>query len=55
MKKLTPEQEAQISIIVEKWRVIALSTERIDRHKATEAIKAAYALTGQPNPEIFKG
>lgn len=47
METLTPEQEAQIAIIVEKWRAIALSTEPIDRHKATEAIKSAYALIGK--------
>ncbi len=52
MEKLTPEQEAQIAIIVEKWRAIALSTKPIDRHKATEAIKSAYALIGKESPEI---
>ena len=52
MKTLTPEQAAQIAIIVEKWRAIALSTEPIDRHKATSAINAAYALIGKETPEI---
>ena len=40
--KLTPEQEALIPVYRE-WRAIALSTERIDREKAAEAVKAAYA------------
>lgn len=53
MEKLTAEQEAQISIIVEKWRAIALSTEPIDRHKAASAIKSAYAFMGQEVPEII--
>ena len=52
METLTPEQEAQIAIIVEKWRAIALSTKPIDRHKATEAIRSAYALIGKEAPEI---
>ncbi|HAZ43203.1 MAG TPA: hypothetical protein DDW76_38530 [Cyanobacteria bacterium UBA11369] len=52
METLTPEQAAQIAIIVEKWRAIALSTEPIDRHKAASAIKAAYALMGKEVPEI---
>ncbi len=52
METLTPEQKAQIAIIVEKWRAIALSTEPIDRHKATEAIRLAYALIGKEAPEI---
>ncbi|GET41996.1 hypothetical protein [Microseira wollei] len=51
MEKLTPEQEAQIAIIVEKWRAIALSTEPINRH-ARSAIKSAYALIGKEAPEI---
>jgi hypothetical protein len=50
--KLTPEQEAQIPVIREKWKAIALSTERIDRQKASEAIKAAYAIIGKQEPEI---
>ncbi|MFN6512933.1 MAG: hypothetical protein RMY29_000355 [Nostoc sp. CreGUA01] len=39
IEKLTPEQEALIPVYREKWRAIALSTERIDREKAAEAVK----------------
>jgi hypothetical protein len=41
--ELTPEQEALIPVYREKWRAIALSTDPIDRQKATEAVKLAYA------------
>ena len=51
--KLTPEQEALIPVYQEKWRSIALSTEPIDRQKATEAVKKAYALIGLSEPEIL--
>lgn len=43
ISKLTPEQKALIPVYREKWRQIALSTERIDREKAAEALKDAYA------------
>ncbi|HAZ47040.1 MAG TPA: hypothetical protein DDW76_28605 [Cyanobacteria bacterium UBA11369] len=52
IEKLTPEQEALIPIYREKWRQIALSTERIDRKKATVAVKAAYAAIGKEEPLI---
>lgn len=44
IEKLTPEQEALIPVYRQKWRAIALSTERIDREKAAEAVKATYVL-----------
>ena len=50
---LTPEQEALIPVYREKWRAIALSTERINREKATEAVKAAYVTIGFEEPEII--
>jgi hypothetical protein len=52
MKKLTPEQQALIPVYRDKWRKIALSTERIDRAKAESAIKAAYIANGKPEPEF---
>jgi hypothetical protein len=52
IEKLTPEQEALIPVYREKWRAIALSTERIDREKASEALKVAYAAFGFEVPEI---
>lgn len=53
--KLTPEQEALIPVYREKWRAIALSTERIDRQKTAEAVKAFYTALDlpQPNSVIF--
>ncbi|MEH1856315.1 MAG: DUF6745 domain-containing protein [Nostoc sp.] len=53
IEKLTPEQEALIPVYREKWRAIALSTERIDREKAAEAVKAAYVAIDYEQPEIF--
>jgi hypothetical protein len=55
IEKLTPEQEALIPVYRQKWRAIALSTERIDREKAAEAVKAAYVAIdfGYEEPEIF--
>lgn len=50
---LTPEQEALIPIYQEKWRKIALSTERIDRQKAADAVKAAYKWFDSEAPEII--
>lgn len=53
IEKLTPEQEALIPVYREKWRKIAFSTERIDREKVTESVKAAYALIGISTPKII--
>lgn len=51
--ELTPKQKALIPIYQEKWRQIAFSTERIDKKKATEAIKAVCRFIGQDEPEII--
>ncbi|NWF59813.1 MAG: hypothetical protein HXY43_11105 [Fischerella sp.] len=51
--KLTPEQEALIKFYREKWRNIALSTERIDRQKAIEGVKELYSLCHIEQPEII--
>ncbi|BAY13856.1 DUF6745 domain-containing protein [Calothrix sp. NIES-2098] len=53
IEKLTPQQEALIPVYREKWRKIALSTERIDREKAAEAVKAAYITIGKNAPNII--
>ena len=50
--KLTPEQEAMISVYREKWHTQAFSVEPVDRQKAAEAIQRAYTLMSDPNPEI---
>ncbi|MFN6471608.1 MAG: DUF6745 domain-containing protein [Nostoc sp. SerVER01] len=53
IEKLTPEQEALIPVYREKWRAIALSTERIDREKALEVVKATYTAIGKQQQEII--
>ncbi len=53
IEKLTPEQEALILVYREKWRAIALSTERIDQDKAAEAVKAGYNAIRKQLPEII--
>ncbi|WP_242048276.1 MULTISPECIES: DUF6745 domain-containing protein [Nostocaceae] len=52
IEKLTPEQEALIPVYREKWRQIALSTERIDREKAADAVNAVYKILGCDEPQI---
>lgn len=50
LKFLTPEQEALIPGYQEKWRQVYLSTQPIDRVKAEDAVKAAYAVMGKKAP-----
>ncbi len=52
LSNLTSEQKALIPDYREKWLKIALSTERVDEEKATEAIKAAYRCFDMEEPEI---
>ena len=52
-EKLTPQQEALFSNYWEKWRKVALSTEPINREKAESAIKKAYTLIDEPEPQVF--
>ncbi|MEH1893238.1 MAG: DUF6745 domain-containing protein [Nostoc sp.] len=53
IEKLTPEQEALIPVYREKWRAIALSTEKINRKKAVKSVNKAYALNDLAKPEII--
>ncbi len=53
IENLTPEEEALIPVYRGKWRKIALSTERIDREKAVEVVKATYTAIGKQKPEII--
>src|SRR6476661_4300480 len=53
INKLTSEQEALIVVYRDKWRAIALSTERIDRQKTQAIVKSAYRLARQKEPDIF--
>ena len=52
-EELTPQQEALFLNYLEKWRKVALSTEPINRNKAEEAIKTAYTLIDEPQPQVF--
>jgi hypothetical protein len=52
IEKLTPEQEALISIYRKKWQKIGLSAERLDRERTVTAVKLAYTNSGEPEPEI---
>ena len=52
IEKLTPEQEALISVYRNKWIEIAFRTEPMDRLKASELVKKLYNLTGFKEPEI---
>lgn len=52
IENLTPDREGAIGAIRDKWRAIALSTERIDRQKATLAIEAVYSAIGLEKPTI---
>lgn len=53
IREITTEQENLISVYREKWRNIALSTERIERETASEVIERAYALVGKKKPKII--
>ncbi|MFB2923885.1 MULTISPECIES: DUF6745 domain-containing protein [Aerosakkonema] len=52
IENLTPDQVVAIGASRDKWRAIALSTERIDRQKAALAIQAVYSAIGLGQPQI---
>lgn len=49
--KLTPEQEAQLSVYRDKWIKIGLSTERVDPVEATQAVHLLYKCGGLEPPQ----
>ncbi|WP_298907416.1 hypothetical protein [uncultured Nostoc sp.] len=51
--ELSDEQEAMLPIYRDKWRSIQISTESIEQEKVTAIIKAAYAVSDYPEPEIL--
>lgn len=53
IESLTSEQETLMPIYREKWRKSLLSTDLIDRQRATSAVKAAYSAMGKQQPEIL--
>jgi|ERR671933_2415906 hypothetical protein len=52
-EKLTADQEALVPVIRDNWKAILLSTQRLNRQQAEEAVKTAYALIGMEEPEIL--
>lgn len=50
---LTTEQEKLLPIYREKWKKLVLSTDRVDRNKATNAIKYVYRILGKVEPKIL--
>jgi hypothetical protein len=48
--KLTPEQEAQLTVYAEKWRKIFLSTEPTDHVTVENAINRIYQTLGYDQP-----
>ena len=50
IEKLTAEQEAKLPAYRDKWLAIGLSTERVDRDAATEAVKLMYTRAGLELP-----
>ena len=51
--RLTLEQIDLIPAHIEKWKNIALSTERLDRDRAEQIINFAYELIGYQPPKIL--
>ncbi len=51
--QLNPDQRSRLPQYLEKWKAIALSTERINVQQATKAIQALYKAINQPNPKIY--
>ena len=49
----TEEQEALIPQLQAKWQSVSLSTEPIDRDRASAALREVYAVMGKPEPEII--
>jgi hypothetical protein len=51
--ELTPEQEALIPVVRDKWRKIALDNSPTDREKAEVAINNLYQSANLDSPEII--
>lgn len=50
---LTLEQEFLIDTYKKKWKKICLSTQPIEKIRAKAAVKGAYAVMGQQEPEVI--
>jgi hypothetical protein len=53
IQTLSSDRQVLIPQYLEKWKSLALSTQRIDHRLATDAIFALYAELNQPHPEII--
>lgn len=49
---LTPEQEALIPVILEKWTRVFLSTQPLNRDRTQAAVRCAYRALGKKEPTI---
>jgi hypothetical protein len=55
MKKitsLTPEQQAQLAVIRDKWIAVGLSTEPVDREAVTAALQKCFHVAGRERPRF---
>ena len=53
LDKFTPEQEAKLPEYAEKWLAIGLSTARVEKECATEAIAEAYRAVNLTPPKVM--
>ncbi|MEM1169964.1 MAG: DUF6745 domain-containing protein [Cyanobacteria bacterium P01_H01_bin.35] len=53
IENLTTEQKSLIPIYREKWRKNIMSTNPIDRERATTAVNTVYSAMGKKKPEIL--
>jgi hypothetical protein len=51
IEKLTPEQEAQLSVYRDKWIAIGLQTGLADRERAEAGVKLIYEAADLPHPD----
>jgi len=53
MQRLSPEEEAALPAIRDKWLSIGLQTHEGDRQRAWEAIRRAYSAAGRAVPKLW--
>ena len=50
---LTPEQEAYLPMFRQEWLNVGLSTARVDKERASAAVKALYLAAGEQEPVVM--
>ncbi|UBF30173.1 hypothetical protein K9N68_39210 (plasmid) [Kovacikia minuta CCNUW1] len=50
---LNPEQEKLIPVYKDRWKQFTCSTAKVNRQKASNALKEAYTLIGEQQPDVF--